>query len=388
MRINSRICGIAGIGLMLMSANAAQGVDSKPSTNPAQTKEIMNGIYASMRQVLPMSLNDKSFYDPKNRAEIQKHLDNLSKSSHLLTEHSKVKDESFKFVSQSFQRDSREVANWFREGRTDEARYMLHNITENCISCHMKGSGTGKFPATAGFFDNIDIASLNDMERARLQIATRQFDEAMKTYESVFESKKLAPSDLIFLDAFSDYLKVSIRVQRDNERPLKVLEKYRATQKLPQFVDTQLADWIDALKDLNNTKAQKPSLETARSWMAKAQTQMKFPRDRDGMIYFIAASGTLNDLISADSLKKEQLAEAYYMLGYIEEIIGRSFWVSQSEYMLEAAIRTAPKSRHARDAYALLEENVYLDYSGSSGTNIPNDVQKNLDELKKLIEQK
>jgi hypothetical protein len=388
MRIYTRVCGFTAIGLMLMSANAALGVDSKPASNPEQTKEIMNGIYASIRQVLPISLNDKAFYDPKNRTEIQKHLDNLSKSSHLLSQHAKLKDESFKFVSQSFQRDSREVANWFREGRTDEARYMLHNITENCISCHMKGAGTGKFPATAGFFENIDIASLNEMERARLQIATRQFDEAMKTYETVFETKKLAPSDLIFLDAFSDYLKVAIRVQRDTARPLKVLEKYHSSQKLPQFVETQLADWIDALKDLSASKAQKPSLEIARNWMAKAQKQMKYPRDRDGMIYFIAASGVLNDLISAESLKKDELAEGYYMLGYIEEIIGRSFWVSQSEYMLEAAVRTSPKSRYAREAYALLEEYVYLDYSGSSGTNIPNDVQQNLEELKKLIEQK
>jgi hypothetical protein len=66
--------------------------------------------------------------------------------------------------------------------------------------------------------------------------------------------------------------------------------------------------------------------------------------------------------------------------------IGRDFWVSQAHQYLESAIRLAPKQAFAKHAYALLEEDIVLSYSGSSGINVPEDVVEHLTQLRQLIE--
>ena len=57
------------------------------------------------------------------------------------------------------------------------------------------------------------------------------------------------------------------------------------------------------------------------------------------------------------------LAEAYYLLGVAESFISRTLWMSETEFFLETAIRLAPKSVSARQAYAFLEEYVLIRYT-------------------------
>jgi len=372
------------ISLISHTAWAESGVASNP-----ETKMIMNEIFESIATLLPLSLNDKSFYDAKNKDNIQGRLDSLVGSAKKLKSHGKVQDEGFRFVSRNLEQDATDARNWFKEGRQDEARYMLHNITENCISCHTKQESKSDFPGVSKFFSKVDIQQLAPIDRARLLMAMRQFDDAMNAFEDIILKGGMSPSDLIFLDAFTDYLKLTVRVKRNYERALQTLQKFAANSKLPKFVQTQMEDWTSALKELSKSKSgSTKDLALARQWMSKAQGQMKYPRDRDGMVYYIAASGALNAALADGKLSADEKSEIYFRLGFVEEVIGRSFWVSQSSNMLESAIRVAPKSKFALDAYNLLEEYVYLDYSGSSGTDIPQDIQDNLVELKKLIEGK
>ena len=78
------------------------------------------------------------------------------------------------------------------------------------------------------------------------------------------------------------------------------------------------------------------------------------------------------------------MSEIYYLLGSSELFIGGSSWLSPAEAYLEKAIRVAPKQKFAQKAYQLYEENIYMGYTGSSGTHIPDDVKSKLLELRKL----
>ena len=78
-------------------------------------------------------------------------------------------------------------------------------------------------------------------------------------------------------------------------------------------------------------------------------------------------------------------AEAYYLLGAVESRIGRGFWISPAGFYLEMAVRLAPESETGRRAFALLEEELYANYSGSGGENLPSDERAKLEELKRLV---
>ncbi len=99
-------------------------------------------------------------------------------------------------------------------------------------------------------------------------------------------------------------------------------------------------------------------------------------------MYYLQASGILHRFAAAPAQPRSDLAEAYYLLGAIEAQVGKSFWPSQAEALLEAAIRTAPREPAAQRAYELLEEFLMAGYTGSDGTHVPPDIMARLDALR------
>ena len=104
-----------------------------------------------------------------------------------------------------------------------------------------------------------------------------------------------------------------------------------------------------------------------------------------GVHHHLAASGALQRYVASLHDGDRRAAEAYYWLGVIESRVGRSFWLSQTEPYLEAAIRLAPDQPIAELAYSRLEEFVVGGYTGSSGEHVPPDVKAWLEELQQLI---
>ena len=100
----------------------------------------------------------------------------------------------------------------------------------------------------------------------------------------------------------------------------------------------------------------------------------------------MVATGYLNRYLQQDlDGETERLVEAYYLLGVAESNISLSYWSSETEILLEKAIRTGPKSVYGRMAYNFLEEYTVSGYTGSSGVHIPRDVQERLDDLRALV---
>ena len=109
--------------------------------------------------------------------------------------------------------------------------------------------------------------------------------------------------------------------------------------------------------------------------------------ERSSLVAAIAASGVLQRYIAEQKQPSPALGEAYYLMGVIESNIGRSFWASQTEHYLEAAIRIGPTEPYAEPAFELLEAFVVTGYSGSGGEHVPADVRQRLDDVRALIDQ-
>lgn len=367
-----------------LCSNLVMGAD----TRRVKTRSIMSDIYLILQDILPTSIDQQAFHDLKNRSHLQRQARKLAKNARHLEQHVMANEPALSYVAHSMEQDAVDISQRLQEGRLEEARFVLHNITENCVSCHTKFDAQADFPGSKDFFKKVNINHLTLSDRGRLQIAMRQFDQAMNSMEGLFRDGNTAPADLYFQEAFTDYLKVTLQVRRDLDRAQKTLTTFLKRRDTPAFVADHVQDWIAALADIHRHKwLSTKSLQTARTLVAKAQQQMDYPRDRDGLVYLITASGVLHAYMSDSKIKKStaETSECYYLLGLIESVIGRSFWVSQSEFFLESAIRTDPKSNHARKAFTLLEEHMILDYSGSSGLHMPLNVKQRLQELRKLI---
>lgn len=368
------------------------------ASNPEQTRARMDKIFGALVGVLPLSLNGAEYEKPANREMVLGKLKDLSDESQQLEAHAGNNDRTFAFIAGSLAKDARDIYRWYARGSYGESRYLLHNLTENCIACHSRLPETKGFPAATTFFKDVNVSGLPLMERAQLQMATRQFDAALNTYEELFKSAETRTSEIIMMDGFVDYLKICVRVKQDINRPIPVLEAMRKRTDLPKFAAIQIDQWVASLKRLAKRRDKSGTeLQVARKLINDAQRSSEFRMDRGRLVDYIYASRLLNSYVGAKDPGmsgategknkgiRNDLAEAYYLLGVTESMIGRSYWLSQTEFYLETAVRTAPHSRFAEKAYALLEEQVVVEFSGSAGTNVPDDMQKTLDDLRRLM---
>jgi hypothetical protein len=346
----------------------------------------MDRIFEAIRTVLPLSLDDDRFQDPERRAEILAALDALAESGAKLEDHGRSLDAGFGYLSRSLARDTADIRARYVAGRSAEARFLLLQVTDDCVACHSRIPADRDFPLGEQFVSREEILALPLDERAVLEMATRQFDRALATHEALFASPDSSPATLDLHGHFDDYLELCIRVRGDLERPIGVFEAFLGRSDLHASLRSNMTRWVAELRSLRERPPQGEPLEQARGLIRSAESEERYPNDRSALVLYVMASSILHRHVAAAGKPRADAGEAYYLLGLIESRIGRSFWLSQTEHFLETAIRLGPGQPYAAEAYELLEEFVVSGYTGSSGTHVPEDVQQRLDELRELLD--
>ncbi len=383
---------VLGAAILTLPALAKSDSDKekkgKPSGGDPVTQGIMMSIFEPMAAVLPLSFDMKEFEATKNRKFITAKLKMLVDNSKVLDQHAKGKARAFEFVAKSLQLDAKHLYRWYTKERFDEARFTLHNMTENCITCHSSLPETHKVPPAKAFYASLKTDNMEPIERAHFYVMTRQFDEAIQTYQNYFASLDVPASSLVILGSFTDYMRVSVSVKGDFKTPRKTIESVLAKKDAPKHVKDLLLRWDQSLKDFEAANIlAKTDLDTARKILKEGRDMQEFPRDRDGLVQFLVANAMLSRYVFSHDDRGVDVAEAYYMLGITESLLAHSFWISRAEFYFESAIRLAPGAPFAPKAYALLEESYVTNFSGSSGTHVPQDVRDLLAELRRIIEE-
>jgi tetratricopeptide (TPR) repeat protein len=367
--------------MALVIAPAAAGQPADP-----ETLELMAEFVAALQVALPHSLNSDAFQSPQHREEILAALTTLAANGARLESHGAGGEAGAEFLSQSLARETRDIRTRYDGGRHDEARFLLLHVTEVCIGCHSRLPDDGVRPLGAQLMSEQAIAALPPRQRAQFEMATRQFDAALASFESLFADPNVAPADLDLTGQFDSYLEVCLRVQNDPQRAIRVLQKLRRRSDLPEILRQNANTWIQSLQELRSAPPRGEPLPQARALLERARDRERFRDDRQALVLYVAASGVLHRYVAAQDGARLDVGEAYYLMGIIEARIGRSFWASETENFLEAAIRIGPGEPYAADAYAILEEFVVAGYTGSAGEHVPAEVRQGLAELRGLIE--
>lgn len=384
--MQTRVKSIAlvfGAMMTILSSNSYSKTSHLRSTS-----SVMLDLFEPISLLLPIVFEEQEFSNPSRKQEIISYLERLDANVKILENHSRDKAGDFKYISSSFTKDIHGALNWYKKGHIKEARFVLNHLTENCIACHEMIPSQKLFPRGADFFKKVNIDKLSDFERARLKITMRQFAEAADVYEKAFLNPLMRPASWVAFDALTQYLKLTITVNPNFNRAKDTFKKIMDTRTdLPDYLKNYLVFWIKSLEDIVNGKLSVPiNIPQAQKLVSFGEKLQNFPADRSGLVYFILARSILEQVINGNvKLSSEKLSEVYYLLGLIELTIERTFWISQVDNYLELSIREAPKSESAFKAYNLLEENIYHEFTGSSGTQIPTDKQILLSELNKLM---
>jgi tetratricopeptide (TPR) repeat protein len=376
----SRVPAFALAGLLAVGAVVAHSEDSDA------THEIMSRIVTALQVSFPSSFDEASFQEPDRRAEILAALEELASNSEYLERHSARNDAGLAFLSHSLAADAREIHKRYAEGRFEQSRFLLHNVTDVCVACHSRLPDDDVRALGRTLINDQTVAKLPLDQRAQYEIATRQFDRALVSFETWFADPAVSPGDIDLTGEFEDYLEVSLRVRQDPQRAIDTFERLLERDDVPERVQLNMRTWIRSLAALEAGRPERSPIEQARAQLKSTGAAEVARDERSALVAAIAASGVLHRYVAAQTEASPELGEAYYLMGVIESDIGRSFWASQTEHFLETAIRIGPGEPYAEPAFELLEAFVVTGYTGSSGKHGPADVRERLAGLQTLID--
>ena len=367
-------------------AFAGAGIAKEPKPADRPTAE-MQAVFEAVSHLLPIALSEEAWASADRRAEVQQWLDALATRSALLEQHGMSREIGFQHLSRSLASDVEEVRERFRSGRYEESRFFMIEATGNCVACHSRLPSEKSFPMADRLLARIDLDSLSVHERTQILVATRQFDEALETWEKMFADKSVPPGELDLGGYLLDYLTVGLRVERSPERVRKTIAKLAERPDVPLYLQRHLAGWVRALQAASRDLGSSDKLARARMLVEGRQLPSPTPLARDQVIYDLVASSLLLELLDDAATTGRRRAEAYYLLGLVESRTVDSHWVPQAEVHLEAAIRLAPEAPFAEDAYAVLEEYIIVGWGGASSTDLPAQEWAKLRELRTLIDE-
>lgn len=355
---------------------------SVPTKNSKETQDVMRKIFAEMTNILPLSLNDEEFFDAKNSKRIE---GSFARMAGLTDEFIKVtnsrRDIAFRGIRDDFIVITKTANSAFRLGNKAKAQSLVHYQVEFCVSCHTQRSAPSDSSLTLDFMGELQNQEYDPIEKARLLTLVRRFDDAMKHYEDILSSRSISTEQKVLSNTFLDYLVLGIRVKDDPARVRAFLAE-RLNKKEPEVVRKAYQDTIEAIDQIGAMKGPR-HFQFARQLIEDGYKNRDYPRDRKSMVHYLLASRIIRqELNRQKNLSKADQAHHSLLLGQAELMIdGYDFGAMR---YFESAIRQFPHSEVAGKAFDLYHENLSLGFTGSSGTHIPEEEVKVLEELKAL----
>lgn len=383
---------VLGINVLLI-ANACSSnekpaqVQQTPSLNaekgPAWNVK-MQELSSALNKLLPLVSDTKAFNNPSNDASIKDATSRLKKLSHQVRSLQKpAADPAYESIARMLDEDLARAVSSLATGNRDYARLTIRESIGYCIQCHTQTAGGPNFPKLELGFDP---SSLSALGRGDFYAATRQFDRALESYQTGVSDSDYAKRDIFGWErAARSALAIAVRYKQSPEESLKIANSIQKNKSAPDSLKTAAKSWTKSIQEWskqNKAKNRESGLALAEKLINQAEERQDLSEPQD--ISYLRASAELHQWLSANPQSEKpdsNRAKALWLAGRAAEATRElNFWTLHERYY-ELCIDSNPKSETARACYQLLSDSVVTGYTGSSGTNLPADVQQWLSRL-------
>jgi hypothetical protein len=369
------------------SGEVSKKFDDKMNASESWQNQ-MQSLEKSLVEIYPLVVDPIDFEAQKNEKKIIDSLKRLNTVSAKVN-HSPMtamNDPTLAFISFDFHEQVNNVDRAFSMGKKDYARFELLKLTQFCIECHTQSNKGPNF-GYSQFAKKIE--GLPAINQAEIYIATRRFDEALKSYMDFFNQTEISwDAQFKSEQAVHNALSILIRFKRDPEATRAFLEKIEKVKFVPLYLKAMVPVWkADIKKWSSEAKSMKPSISIVKMWIDRSNSRM-FDYGRLGSEVWNQLSISYLHEFLENTRFKPYKADVLWLLGasYINGL--NSYQSSLGEKYLEVCIRAFPNSFSAHRCYFKLEEYVYDTNSGSAGTFLSIEEDRRLKELKALSEPK
>lgn len=379
----------ASLALLILACSSR---GKKETTNRSST----NGLQASMldlknslETLLPSLIDQKSFEDAAQKDKVKTEINHLSEIASQVS-HSPLKDKgdpSFAFLSEGFSAEIQRANEAFNLGKIEYARYSLMNVTSYCIECHTRTSSGPAF--TNGDFDQ-KLGQLRPLERGEFLLATRRYDAALVEFMKVINSPSKNFQFIEFDRALRYALATTVKYKNDPTATEKIIHELRKAPQIPYYLkqasltwSQSVNEWKEEIKKRKANPSLSQQLNGAEALIKKGRQAQVGGSDRGGDVDLLRGLAKLHHLLLSP-LDKNQMGQALFLTGQAYEALWDLALWSIHENYFETCVRRVPHSSWAMKCFQSLQQSLVIGFTGSAGTQLPEDVQKRLAELETL----
>lgn len=344
--------------------------------NSQSWTEGMRGMADSLSKLFPYIYDESRFSNPNNQPIISTHLNHLNFYSNTLDRHIAVglsgNDPLFQLGLKGLKRNFQTAQEAYSVESYEYSQEVLKNAVNYCVKCHMRTNVGRSFMLYDKFSDEINKQG-NRLEKAKFQVATRRFKQAITSLNENIRDSKIKSHKKF------ESLKMSLAIHIKNRASISDAKK-----QLSQFLNFKsLRKYKKIMKAWSATFKEFPKLS-----LISLEKAMQM--SRSGESAFV--EGTLKSLVLHQSLSslnsKPKRAKIYFSLGKIySRNSSLSFWELPSQYF-EACIYELPYTKLAKKCYYNLEMQVRKSYNIDIDAPLPLKETAHLSKLKVLTEAK
>lgn len=352
----------------------------------ADVKPKMDQMLGYIFELKPFIVSQSEYTAPENAAQISQTLKNMIVLSEEIKHEEKIKSTASQVPAMSLNEQLKEAEVVFRTGNKSYSLWLLRSNLSNCVACHTQ------LPAKSTTFGNHMKKSytVSDFQEAEFLYIIRNFDKSLDLYNRViagYPKNKISAANVDV--AISRKIFYFTRVKRDLPGLNVSLTRDLKNKKLLKPTAESIKAYAQAAKDL--AKEDFPTLSSDKAVQEYAEKTLK--NELAGSLNYEDSLRNLRNLRLSGYLyeymdKHSDTAlrpNIYYWLSFCESRWEKGLQDSLPEAYLKKCILDFPKSKVAPLCYKEYNDLMTFGFTGSAGTNIPPEVEKELKIMRDLI---
>jgi hypothetical protein len=156
-----------------------------------------------------------------------------------------------------------------------------------------------------------------------------------------------------------------------------------STAQLPTDDSDTVNRWIKGLEAWSKAKPipEAQRLATGEKLIRLGATRgIEFQQDD---VALLRGTALVHEGLESGKLTHDQRRKAIYLLGFAYNHLSQFFTEGWGELYLEKCIEEFPNTQEAKWAYNIYSKKVMDDFTGSGGSNVPDEVKLHLEDLRK-----
>lgn len=349
----------------------------------------MNKAFNALSDLIPFITDAHKFGQKKDEVFIENKIKDLQTAFNSAKHNALLKEDLFAPSYKLINDNISESLIAFKQGKKDYAHWRLKEITSLCLDCH-----TRMPPGHSSSFQDgelkIDQSKFEDIYNLGIaQLIVRRYVDAKNSFTRSIQDKIIKKSTDDIILPFKQLLLIDTKVLKNPANLEAELTLYTKNKNIPEDVKTTLTSWIGRLKKWKEDKILSTGLQSEKSVVSFINTKLQ-PLKKESSyesgwdVDLLFASGLLSNYLF-ENPTSTSAPEIGYWIGWAEKYLKREKFFGSGNLFLKQCIKRYPGHAIAKECLSEYQESVNFDFSGSSGTHIPDDVKRELDGLSDLI---